>query len=120
MRGGRIPAWARPVVEWLGLTPVAKFQPDGRLRLAGGLFGKRDVPERFAAYLARRVDRGTAWRLVVGHCDAAADGEALLAALRRRLHVHEGWLVETGSAVGAHAGPGALVVSMQPAPAARS
>ena len=120
VRGGRIPAWARPVVEWLGLTPVAKFQPDGRLRLAGGLFGKRDVPERFAAYLARRVDRGTAWRLVVGHCDAAADGEALLAALRRRLHVHEGWLVETGSAVGAHAGPGALVVSMQPAPAARS
>jgi DegV family protein with EDD domain len=114
VRGGRVPAWARPVVEWLGLTPVAKMQPDGRLGLAGGLFGKRDAPERFAAYVARRVDRTTPWRLIVGHCDAPADGETLLAALRARLRVHESWLVETGSAVGAHAGPGALVVSLQP------
>jgi hypothetical protein len=28
--------------------------------------------------------------------------------------VDEGWLVETGPAVGAHAGPGALVVGLQP------
>ena len=41
--------------------------------------------------------------------------QALLAALRKSLDVHEGWLVETGSAIGAHAGPGALVVSLQPA-----
>lgn len=115
VRGGRIPAWARPVVEWLGLTPVAKVRPDGTLGMAGGLFGKRDVPERFAAYVARRVDRTQPLRLIVGHCDAPADGEVLLAALRTRLNVREGWLVETGSAVGAHAGPGALVVSLQPA-----
>jgi fatty acid-binding protein DegV len=38
-----------------------------------------------------------------------------LAALRDRITVREGWLVETGSAIGAHAGPGALVVSLQPA-----
>ena len=25
--------------------------------VAGGLFGKRHVPERFAAYVAKRVDR---------------------------------------------------------------
>ncbi len=114
VRGGRIPAWARPVVEWLGLTPVAKVKPDGTLGLAGGLFGKRDAPERFARYVARRVERTRRWRLIVGHCDALADGEALLAALRREITVDEGWLVETGPAIGAHAGPGALVVSLQP------
>ena len=114
VRGGRIPAWARPVVEWLGLTPVAKMRPDGTLGMAGGLFGKRDAPERFAAYIARRVDAMQPLRLIVGHCDAPADGETLLSELRRRLTVREGWLVETGSAVGAHAGPGALVVSLHP------
>ena len=115
VRGGRLPAWAKPVVEWLGLTPVARVNKTGKLGMAGGLFGKSRVPERFATYLARRTDRSRRWRLLVGHCDAPADGEALLAALRQRLDVAEGWLVETGAAIGAHAGPGALVVALQPA-----
>jgi DegV family protein with EDD domain len=114
VRGGRIPAWAKPVVEWLGFTPIAKVKADGRLGVAGGLVGKARVPERFAAYVAKRVDRGARWRLMVGHCDARADGETLLAALRVRLRLTDSWLVETGPAVGAHAGPGTLVVSLQP------
>ena len=115
VRGGRIPAWAKPLVEWLGFTPVAKVKADGKLGVAGGLVGKSRVPERFAAYVARRVDRSVRWRLMVGHCDALADGEVLLAALRSQLQVSDAWLVETGPAVGAHAGPGTLVVSLQPA-----
>jgi DegV family protein with EDD domain len=115
VRGGRIPAWAKPLVEWLGFTPIAKVKADGKLGVAGGLVGKSRVPERFAAYVAKRVDRGARWRLMVGHCDALADGEQLLAALRTRLQLGDSWLVETGPAVGAHAGPGTLVVSLQPA-----
>jgi fatty acid-binding protein DegV len=37
--------------------------------------------------------------------------------MHKQLHCRESWLVETGPAVGAHAGPGALVVSLQPVPA---
>lgn len=115
VRGGRIPAWAKPLVEFLGFTPVARVKADGRLGVAGGLVGKSRVPERLAAYVAKRVDTRTRWRLMVGHCDALADGETLLADLRQRLDVSESWLVETGPAIGAHAGPGTLVVSLQPA-----
>jgi DegV family protein with EDD domain len=115
VRGGRIPAWAKPLVEFLGFTPVARVKADGRLGVAGGLVGKSRVPERLAAYVAKRVDTRTRWRLMVGHCDALADGEVLLADLRQRLDVSESWLVETGPAIGAHAGPGTLVVSLQPA-----
>ncbi|KFN41887.1 DegV family protein [Arenimonas metalli] len=114
VRGGRIPAWAKPLVDWLGLTPMAKVKPSGRLGVVGGLFGAANQPERFGRYVARRVGRGQRLRVIVGHCDAAADGERLLATLRAELDVAEGWLVETGSAIGAHAGPGALVVSVQP------
>jgi DegV family protein with EDD domain len=114
VRGGRIPAWAKPLVDWLGLTPMAKVKPTGRLGVVGGLFGAANQPERFGRYVARRVGRGQRLRVIVGHCDAPADGERLLATLRAELDVAEGWLVETGSAIGAHAGPGALVVSVQP------
>ena len=56
------------------------------------------------------------WRLVVGHADALADGERLVDALRARLRVDEAHLGEVGPAVGAHAGPGTLVVGLQPSP----
>jgi len=74
---------------------------------------RRDVPRRFAAYIARRLPRGRRWRVLVGHCDCRDDGAALLAALRERLDATEGWLVEAGPAIGAHAGPQALVVGLQ-------
>ena len=115
VRGGRIPAWGKPVVHGLGLTPIAKVKPEGRLGLVGGLFGKKRVPERFASYVAKRLDRSLRWRVIVGHCDAHADGELLLGKLQELLDCQDAWLVETGPAVGAHAGPGALVISVQPA-----
>jgi len=114
VRGGRIPRWAKPVVGWLGLTPIARVTADGKLGMAGAFFGGERIPERFAAYVAKRVDRNQHWRIIVGHCDALADGEKLRLAMHAQLHCRESWLVETGPAVGAHAGPGALVVSLQP------
>ncbi len=116
-RGGRIPRWAAPLVRWSGLTPIARIDAEGRLKVAGGLFARAGAPEAFARHIARRLPRATAWRLVVGHADALADGERLLAALRARLPVTEAHLVEVGPAVGAHAGAGALLAGLQPAPA---
>lgn len=118
VRGGRIPKWAEPAVRFTGLTPVAKVKPDGRLAVAGGLFAKAKAPEAFARYVAKRAARAlgaeTPLRLIVGHCDARADGERLRDALCARLRIDEAYLVETGPAVGAHAGRGTLVASVQP------
>ena len=116
VRGGRIPAWAGPAVQLTGLTPIVRMGNNGKLSIAGGLFAKARVPEAFAASVAKRVPKGTRWRLIVGHCDARSDGERALAVLLSRLEVAESYLVETGPAIGAHAGRGALVVSLQPAP----
>jgi fatty acid-binding protein DegV len=82
--------------------------------MAGAFIGGKRIPERFAAYVAKRVDRSLRWRVIVGHCDAVADGKSLRLAMHAQLDCAESWLVETGPAVGAHAGPGALVVSLQP------
>jgi DegV family protein with EDD domain len=114
VRGGRLPAWSKNVVELLGLTPVARIKASGKLGVVAGLFGRQRLPERFARHVARRVDRRQRWRLIVGHCDAASSGGLLLDNLRRLLDCQESWLVETGPAIGAHAGPGTLVISLQP------
>lgn len=116
VRGGRVPRWIGPIAEWFGLTPLAHVTPEGRLKVGGALFGSHDVPTRMAAYVAKRTPSGQRWRLIVGHGDCPEDGQALLDSLRVRLDCAESWLVDTGPAVGAHAGPGTLVVSLQPAP----
>ncbi|MGH7193918.1 MAG: DegV family protein, partial [Candidatus Saccharimonadales bacterium] len=114
VRGGRLPAWSKTVVDGLRLTPIARFKSNGKLSVVSGMFGKQRLPERFAAHVARHVERGQRWRVIVGHCAAAEDGATVLSALRARLNCSESWLVETGPAVGAHAGPSTLVVSLQP------
>jgi uncharacterized protein len=116
VRGGRVPRWAGPLLQGFGLTPVARMRRDGRLGVVGALLGRHQLPQRFARYIARRLPRGQRWRVLVGHCGCAEDGARLLQALRDALDCEAGWLVEAGPAIGAHAGPGALVVGVQPAP----
>ena len=116
VRGGRIPAWAEPVVRLTGLTPVARVRDDGRLKVAAGLLARHRAPEAFARHVAKRLPAGVRWRAIVGHCDAEVDGARLLQALRECVDVAEAHLVETGPAIGAHAGRGALVLAVQPAP----
>ncbi len=116
VRGGRIPGWAAPLARVTALTALARMREDGKMGVAGVLFTRANAPEVFARRVAKKLPVGTRWRLIVGHCDARAEGERLLAALRTRIEVSEGFLVETGPVIGAHAGQGALIVAVQPAP----
>src|SRR5690606_41335245 len=67
VRGGRVPKWAAPLAEWLGLTPMARMRDDGRLKVVGGLFGRSRIPDRCAAYVATRCPRGQGYRAHVRH-----------------------------------------------------
>ena len=116
VRGGRIPRWAAPIARLSALTPMAKMSVDGRMVVAGILLTRAGAPEAFAQRVVRQLPAGKRWRLIVGHCDARAGAERVLAALRARLDISEHRLVETGAAIGAHAGQGALIVAVQPAP----
>lgn len=113
VRGGRIPAWAGRLVAALGLTPIARARPNGRLAVAGALAGgPRAAPERFARHLLKRLDPARRWRLLVGHVDCAIDAAALEHRLCAALQAESLGVVEVGPAVGAHAGTGALVVGL--------
>lgn len=116
VRGGRIPKWVKPIIELLGLTPIAKVSPQGKLTVTGGLFGKHRTVRRFAQYVAKRVDRSASYRVIIGHCGDLQAGQLLQEEFTRLVPCEQSWCVETGPAIGAHAGPGALVVALQPVP----
>jgi DegV family protein with EDD domain len=114
VRGGRVPRWAGVIAGWFGLTAIAKVSPEGKLAIKGGMLGKQRTVEKFAAYIAKRLDGNQRYRAIVGHCGDEAAGQQLLAEFAGLVDCSEAWCVETGSAIGAHGGPGCLVVSVQP------
>ncbi len=46
VRGGRVPAWIRPVADALRLVPILMVKPGGRLGFGGVLFGRKSPYRR--------------------------------------------------------------------------
>jgi DegV family protein with EDD domain len=114
VRGGRAPKLALPLTRLLRFVPMVRTNAIGKLGIAGALWGKERLPERFARSIARRLDPKLRWRIIVGHCDCADDAERLRIELQRLLPTLDAiWVMEAGAGIGAHAGPGSLVLGVQ-------
>lgn len=116
VRGGRVPAWALPITRWLGLVPIVRIGGgDGRLHVIGVTVKGDDLPERFVRRILRRTDRSRSWRALVMHCDNKKQGQRAHDALLRQFpDVESHPLLDAGSAIGAHAGSGAIALSLMP------
>jgi DegV family protein with EDD domain len=112
VRGGRVPRWIKHVADALQLMPVLQNDSKGRIRTGGVIVGRARLREKFARYIERRIADDRSYRVLVGHANCAADGAWLLQRLSGD-NVVSGWLVPLGSALGAHGGPGMLVVGLQ-------
>lgn len=113
VRGGRIPKAALPVTRLLRLCLIL-CSKRGRLGFHGVLWGWGNLPERFARRVARTMDPRRRYRVIVGHGDCADDAARVQRAIEAAGKVLDRvWVVETGVAIGAHAGPGSLVIAVQ-------
>jgi DegV family protein with EDD domain len=113
---GRAPRLAVPLTRLTGLKPIICNKRNGRIGLAGFVRGGHDFPERLAARLARKLERSRRYRVLVTHCDCPDEGERLRARLLTLApNIERHWMIEAGAAIGAHAGPGSLVVGIQEA-----
>ncbi len=114
VRGGRAPRLALPLSRWLRALPIIVNKPSGRLGVGGVMWGRRELPGRFARKIAKGLDPTRRYRAIVCHCDVESDGQRLLSELRRLApNLEQAWLMQAGSGIGAHAGPGSLVVGVQ-------
>ena len=112
VRGGRVPRWVKRVADALRLMPVLGNDAAGRIRPVGVLLGRRNLREKFARFVERRMSDDRSYRILIGHANSEADGHWLLERLRGD-NVAWGRVVPLGSALGAHGGPGMLVVGLQ-------
>jgi hypothetical protein len=114
VRGGRVPHSKKVVADLLKITPVLRTTPDGFVKAGGIFFGKEPFVEKFYRFLLRKIDPAKTYRLAVSHCNTEREGQHLLELLRDAIpNLESSWLMDTGSALGVHAGPGSLVVGLQ-------
>lgn len=116
VRGGRVPRWALPITRWLRLVPFVRIGGgDGRLHVRGVMIGHVDLAERFAARVLATLDPALRWRAQVMHCDNRDEAERVRAALlTRRPDIECTDVFDAGSAIAAHAGAGAVALSVMP------
>ena len=114
VRGGRVPAWVGRVAALLHVMPLLATFPDGRVSLGGVLFGRRNLTRKFARFIRRRISRDRRWRLAIGHANAPEAAARLRDDVTAGLdNIDDSFIIPIGTALGAHGGPGCMVVSLQ-------
>lgn len=114
VRGGRVPRSKKWVADLLRLDPVLTAFPDGRIASGGVLLGRRRRIEKFARFIARRSRAGIRYRIGIGHASDEAGASRLRDLLLAQLpEVESHFVTDLGTALGAHGGPGTLVVGLQ-------
>lgn len=114
VRGGRLPRFLLPLSRWLRFTVAIRRRPDGRIGPWKLLFGRKRRVERFVDRVLAQLAHGQRYRLMVGHCDDLPAAEQAVARLRGDARVAQVDLVQTGTAIGVHAGPGTVVIGSLP------
>ncbi len=115
VKGGRIPGWVKRIGDVFNMCPILGSTRAGNVKPRGAVWGKRNVPRKFAKFLTKRLSADVTWRLMIAHGDWPEGGRELHDLLIGALpHVHSSYITAAGTAFGVHAGPGSLVVGAQP------
>ena len=115
VRGGRLPAWVKTVADVLRFIPIIRTTTDGRIATASFMFGKHNRIARFARHIARRVATYGSLDIGIGHAICPEDAAELERHLREQVaEISKLTVTNLGTGLGAHGGPGTLLVSTQP------
>jgi len=114
VRGGRVKPVFKSIADLLRLTPVLATHADGRIAPGGILFGRRNLLDKFARFVAKRMPRNRRYRIGIGHANAEPQAQELLARISAlRSGSQCAFVMPVGSTLSVHGGPGTLVVGVQ-------
>ena len=114
VKGGRVPKIVMRISDFLHVKPILSTGDDGAMKPAGVIFGSKKRPQKLARFVANRHSTTKTYRISIGHANCLEDAEILKKIIEDTFKKIESIdLLEIGSALGVHAGPGALLVGIQ-------
>lgn len=113
VRGGRVRPWMETVSKRLGIHLILTTK-DGVLKPCSVVRAGPHALKRYARFLLRRMRDDKTYRVIISHNNAEQEAKQLRdVLLTQHPNVDACWVEQASPAVGAHAGPGCLVVGLQ-------
>ena len=114
VKGGRVPQKVKTIANLFRLTPILTANKTGKLKAAGVLFGKSHVISKFSRFLDKKINSTCNYRMLIAHANCKSKGQNLERHILAKFpNISSNYLLELGGGLGAHAGPGALVIGLQ-------
>ena len=111
VRGGRLSPLQGRVAKLLHLLPILTVK-DGNLEPASKVLGQRAARQRVLSNALKSASRFQAPMFVVSHSAALELAEYARSAILKRFPLSQVWITDTTPAIGSHAGPGGMAISV--------
>ena len=110
-RGGRLSKLSAIAGSALGIKPIVAIRPDGTLSLKEKVRGKKPAMEMFVKRLQQCTnDKEVVDTVMISHTDCIDDAQFLTDMIKTSVNVREVVCVFVGPVIGAHIGPGSIVM----------
>ena len=114
MKGGRVPKIVMRISDFLRFKPILSTGEDGSMKPKGVIFGSKNRAKKLVNFVINRHRTGKTYRFSIGHANCIEQAEILKELIEKNYKKIESIdLIEIGSALGVHTGPGALLVGIQ-------
>ena len=102
------------ISDLLRFKPILSTGEDGSMKPSGIIFGSKKRSKKLANFVMNRHGVGKTYRFSIGHANCLEQAEELKKNIEENFKKIDSIdLLEIGSALGVHTGPGALLVGIQ-------
>ena len=112
VRGGRLPASVKKVADLIKINPILSFTSKG-IKPVGKTFGRKNIMEKFNNYVQKTIDWNQPLRIGISHANCEEKALELQDNFIQKVGKENVFVSEVGPGLGAHTGPGAMVISIQ-------
>ena len=114
IKGGRVPKYKGAVAKFLRMHPILSTDKEGKLKAASALFGSKNLHQKFAQFILKKLDNNSHYHISVGHSNAEEGGHEIVDIIENNFkNIISIDLVEMGSALGVHSGPNSFIAGIQ-------
>ena len=102
------------ISDFFRFKPILSTGENGSMKPKGIIFGNKNRAKKLANFVMNRHSVGKTYRFSIGHANCIEQAEELKKIIEENYKkIDTIDLLEIGSALGVHTGPGALLVGIQ-------
>ena len=114
IRGGRLPKWIKNITQTFNISPILTTKTNGSMGLASILRKNKQIHLIFSKFIIKKINKNKLYNISIGHCNSLNNAELIKKDIMNQHNkINNIEIMDIGCALGVHAGPGSLAISIQ-------